>query len=451
MILGQQIHGMKPMEGKMQTILLLGNYRPAIALARALAADGYRIMLGLEGEEPSAERSRFVNETWDHPLLSTCKATFLEALVELLDQRSDICAVIPVAEEFVLFLATHEKRIKAKTLLASPRQDIIEIFHDKQIALDFAKKTGVAMLPYKIVSDYKSLKEATQQIGFPITIRAFGATARIGQKKALILENPESLRKALPTWPDGHDRLLLQRFAQGRRHNIYFAAERGELCGMVESRIFRTDHPDGTGLAVDGETVPLSDRLVDETRKLVSATNYSGIGLTQFIVDPRNGAHCFLELNARVSGSHNVPELAGLPLSKLAIELAEREQLNPATKSEFPVFAIRTGLRYAWTDGDLWAAKLALLRGDISFINVVIWTLKALGLSVRADIHMVWSWRDPMPALISLNRLLPRLLRIEVPRSHRIRNTNAKDLTGERTRNVWVEQLFCRHFKCSAT
>ena len=102
------------------TVLLLGNYRPAVAAARALVGAGYRIILGLEGEELDAELSGYVADSWDHPQLRSASEAFDEALTDLIEERDDIVAVLPVAEEFVLYLAANEKAIKARTALASP-------------------------------------------------------------------------------------------------------------------------------------------------------------------------------------------------------------------------------------------------------------------------------------------------------------------------------------------
>lgn len=403
-----------------RTVLLLGNYRPAVALARSLSACGFRIMLGSEGEAVGASRSKDVDVVWDHPLLSDGELGFLAALRALLDQRSDIYAIMPVAENFVTFLAAHEDELRARVLLASPRQDIVDKFLSKLDALSFAQECGVATLPFENVSNMADLYNAATRIGYPLTIRPHGTGKRLlDDKKALILKTETNLRDSMPAWPAGHETLLLQGFAHGRRHNIYFAAAQGQFLGLVESKIARTDHPEGTGLAVEGETIKPTPALVEDTQKLIARTNYTGIGLAQFIVDPKTGQHCFLELNPRVGGSHAVAEQAGLPLGELAVRLAGHIGSDVAQDAEpwssvpnVTPFKIRTGLRYAWTGGDLLGAKLALMRDEISLTDTALWALRASWTALRADIHMVWSWRDPHPALQSLNHLLPRKVRM---------------------------------------
>ena len=86
---------------KAASVLLLGNYRPAMVFARALCESGCRVVLGSEGESHGCRFSRFVHETWDHPELSDHDPSFANALRAFLRQRRDITAVVPITEEFV--------------------------------------------------------------------------------------------------------------------------------------------------------------------------------------------------------------------------------------------------------------------------------------------------------------------------------------------------------------
>lgn len=399
------------------TILLLGNYRATIAVAGALKHAGYRVIAGLEGEPLGVECSRFVDAFWDHPKLTENSTGFLQALDDFLLAQADIVAVLPVTEEFALFLAEHEKVVKRHTVLASPSKRVIEMFTDKLAALSLARDHKVPTLPFARVADHASLLDEARKIGFPLTVRGLGATARLHGLKALIVNDMPALKAALPEWPSGHDGLLLQRYATGERRNVYFAAHNGRILGVAQSRITRTNAPDGTGLAVDGVTEHPDTLLESDTAKLLAATGYTGIGLAQFIVDSETGQRCFLELNPRVSGSHCVAERAGLPLSRMAIDLAKGEASRHAGSGTNPVVG-QAGLRYAWTDGDLLAAKQALIRGDITLAEAASWTMQSLHTAIVADFQMVWNRRDPGPAIMSLLLVLPLCGRIRAALTH---------------------------------
>ncbi len=392
-----------PRDSTARSVLLLGNYRPALTVARALSAAGYHVIAGWEGDEGGCEASRFVDEMWDHPRLVESEGAFLDALSRLLDRRNDIAVVFPIAEEFVHLFARNDWRPPANVVVIGPSAELVLAFSDKPRTLTRARDLGVPTLPFERVTGYDGLLAAAKRIGFPLTVRPLGTTARLGSRKAVIAACDSDLERALPDWPAGHRELLLQRFAVGQRHNIYFAAERGALVGLAASRIIRTNHHEGTGLAVAGQTERPSPELVADTAALIADCDYTGIGLAQFIVDPHSGERCFLELNPRVSGSHAVPERAGLPLSTMAVDLAFADR--PAAPGA-PVIG-RSGLRYVWMTGEIIAIKKACRRGEIGVASAIAQIAKAAAGALRADIHMVWSWNDPWPALRTLWSLVP--------------------------------------------
>ena len=381
-------------------VLLLGNYRPALAVARSLSRHGYRIMLGLGGGEGCGEYSRFVDESWDHPELGGNGEELFASLLALLEARREIEVIYPVAEEFVRFVAERANELPERVTVASPRGDIVRTCCDKLALLHIAQKRGVGHLPFQVVSAFDELTAAANDIGFPVVIRPLNNLIRLGHKKALIAADAEALQKLLPRWPDGQEKLLLQRYANGERRNVFFAAQHGRILRAVETRILRTDRTDGTGLAVDGETVLPTPQLVEDTAALLASLNYTGIGLAQFILDPESGRSCFLELNPRIAGSHAITEQVGADLSGFAIDLARKELFVP------DAFSYRTGMRYAWIYGDLRGLLHALRCREIGPVQATRWTLQILWSAFTADLHQTWQRDDPMPTIMLFLRLL---------------------------------------------
>ncbi len=403
-----------------RTALLLGNYRPALAVARSLTAAGYRIVVGAEGDEGGCELSKHVAEVWDHPPLEDGADGFLEGLERFLELRFDIEIVVPISEEFVNLLADVGWTAPEGVVLVGPAHEVVRTCSDKIATLELTQEIGVRTLPFEIVTDHRALFEQAARTGYPVVVRPLGTTARLGHKKAVIAATPEDLIEDVPEWPEEHEELLLQQCASGLRHNIYFAAQDGRLIGVVASRIRRTNHPDGTGLAVRGETIEPPAALVRDTEALVGALDYTGIGLAQFIVDTETGDRCFLELNPRISGSHAVPDGAGVPLSAMAVDLAHG--LNIARPGS--CLQGQSGLQYVWTSGALLGAKLAYLRGEIGLWKAFSFAVDAFADAFVADIHLVWSWSDPKPGIRALCAVLPRFTRL--------RNAIAAVLPGRR-------------------
>jgi hypothetical protein len=222
-----------------------------------------------------------------------------------------------------------------------------------------------------------------------------------GDHKAVLCRDESDLARQLPAWPAGHDRLLVQRLVDGPRHDLFFAARDGELLDVVEMLTVRTQRRDGTGLAVEGHTCPVSVGLREQLAALVAHLRYTGVGFAQFLVQPgKDGA--FIELNPRLSGNYRIADHAGLDLANIAVDLAtdvpvERRSTAPTG---------RAGHTYAWTFGDLVGLWYAIGRGEITRAGALASLGRITRTAVRADVHLTWSWRDPAPTIATYWRYL---------------------------------------------
>lgn len=394
------MHGSSP-----ATVLLLGNYRPTIVLARSLGSLGHRVIVGLGGGEGGAEHSRFSSEVWDHPPLEQPRP-FLTSLRTFLEGRPDIGVLLPVAEAFVRVLATHRSDLPSDRLFAMPDPRVVATALDKMASYALAEAAGLPVAPRARVKSLPELHSQSGRIGFPLVIRPTDSTRPLGPYKALVARSSEELAELLPAWPAGHGDLLVQAKVSGRRHNLYFAAQAGRPVRMLEAIIDRTDRPDGTGLAVEGRTVALEPDLAAYTEALTRALGYTGVGCAQFLVDRERGSVYFLEINPRIAGNHAVAEAAGLGLGALSITLPD------PSAPEVPFVAGRAGLVYAWTYGDLRALKTAWATGGLTPREAARRLRRIAATALAADVHMTWRWDDPLPTLILLARQIPGLSRL---------------------------------------
>ena len=89
---------------KGRQIVLLGNYRPAQVAARKLAQLGYQVILGLGGGEGGVEHSKFVSHCWEHSDAQKNPDVFLGELNRLIETHPAIETILPISEEFSVFL-----------------------------------------------------------------------------------------------------------------------------------------------------------------------------------------------------------------------------------------------------------------------------------------------------------------------------------------------------------
>ncbi len=391
------------------SILLLGNYRPALAVARVLREAGYRIVMGKRGGEGFSEYSRFVDEAWDHPPVETDVVGLQGALTNFLSEREDIQFVLPISEPFVMFFAERLPVLPDGVTLVSPRADLVKTCADKVTMLYTAVEEDVPVLPCAVLVADSDNAALGKEVGLPIVARPLSPGAKFNEKKAVIIDSWSDYEQFVSDWCKPDFPILIQRKAVGPRVNLFFTARDGQLINNLQTYIRRTDSLDGTGYAVDGVTIATSAPLLEDCEKLVKALDYTGIGLAQFIVDPKTGERCFLELNPRIAGSQAITEQMGFEMSRIAIDLALG--LDPAPPKR--VRGIRSGFRYAWVYGDIRGLRFALARGEIGVGGAVRWALKTFWTALWADHHMTWAWHDPAPTLMLFARqLFPSLERL---------------------------------------
>ncbi len=390
------------------TVLILGNFRPTIVLARRLSGMGYRVAMARGGGGVS-EYSRYVDEVWDNPEPADGPACF-EALARHLRARPDIGIVIPLWEPFVLGLARHRHLLPRDRLYATPNDTTVLTCLDKVGMLDVAARAGVPSAPARVVTGLHALREAARAIGFPLVVRPLSSEAPIAGRKALILPDAAAFDAALSRWPEGHECLIAQRFVRGPRYNVDFAAQAGRPIRMVATRIHRTNSHDGTGIDVHGTTEPLPDDLRLYTERMLAHLGYHGVGLIQFMVDRERGEISFLELNPRFNGNTAVPEAHGLDLVRLAVDLAAEPDRSERS------FVSPGGLTHAWTFGALRGVAVSLRTGAMAWHEAPGAILAALREAATADYHVMFRWSDPRPALMQAFRSVGPIRRLAAPR-----------------------------------
>lgn len=385
------------------TALVAGNYRPSLAAARELQTLGYRVLLGAEPGSTGAEFSRFVDEVWELPDASLGEAALRSAVRRRIAADPTIRVVLPMTEQMLDRVAAIRDAFPPDMPIASPQSSALKVCHDKFEWLRFSRDAGVETPPFATAETLVGLREAVETVGCPVVIRPVEAGKRIGKRKAITIRHADELAEAFPTWPEGLRSLLVQRRFEGDRYNIYYGAQDGVIVRELHSRSIRTDRWDGSGQTIEGKVVAPVARHTEMLAQAAGALRYTGIGCAQFLYDPATDQSCFLEINPRFGASYVFVERAGFELTRLALELAEP---SPApTALARPV----RPTRFVWTFGDLSGLAFSIRSGDVSAAQAVRWAATAMRAAVFADVHVTWSWSDPLPTIrFYLGRLLGR-------------------------------------------
>jgi predicted ATP-grasp superfamily ATP-dependent carboligase len=391
-------------------ILILGSYRQTITVIRSLGRAGYHVIAGRGKARDFTEFSRYTAETWVHPDLHDDEDGLVIAVAKLLSERRDVRFVFPVGERQITYLAKRVGYIPGGVSLVMADPAVLAACFDKARTYAIAGKLGIPAPEYRKVFGYPDLAAAVEFFGYPCIVKPDHSLTPFRNMKAIIVNGPDGLRQQLPDWPQGNEFLLVQAFASGYRHNCQFAAQKGELLSYFEQRVLRTDRPNYTGYGVDGISVAPRARLKAYCESLVKELDYTGVGCVQFLVDDVGGTANLLELNPRLDATCAIPYYCGYDFPKMAVELAGNTQRASSSVAAWPTM-YPSGKRGVWWLGDVEGAIDAFGRGEIGLLGIAQWFGRFLRSAVRADFHLTWSWRDPLPTLFLCRRFASSLLR----------------------------------------
>lgn len=378
--------------------LVLGRSRQVVTVVRSLSRAGYQVILGRELRKRISDYSRYVDETWEHPRVID-HAAFLDALSDFLSSRPEVSVVFPVGEDALTCFARHPERLAGSAAVVMAEPETTLLCMQKHRVYELLREIDVPFPRTLTVSNMIELWRGAEEIGFPVSIKPT-SSARPFHPKALICRSADELRQRLASWPEGHASLVLQRYAPGLRHGCDLMAVDGEVTAYFEFRALRSDWHDGTGMTVSAITVPPTPALYEYCRRLIRRLNYSGPAAIQMLVDDATGEINFLEINPRLDASCAFSVACGYDFPAMGASWAEAKKQGVAVTPPAPR-GYRAGVRGVWLTGDLDGLVLALSRRAIDAKTALWWLACAAGASMRARMHLIFRWDDPLPAVRS--------------------------------------------------
>ena len=287
-------------------VLVLGDYRQTVTIVRSLGRIGFWITLGTSDGRSSTALSRFVSEV--RVFQESDRDRFLDQLEDYL-RRDKPDYVFPVGEDQARCIARATERFMPLATWVMPDPDTLLRCLDKSALYALTPTLGIPTAAWRKFTDIAGWSRAVHELGFPVVVKRKDSSANIRQKKAIILRTPDAFDAFLTELANEPDvgSLLLQKFASGARQNCHIAADRGRLVAYFQQKVLRTDELYGTGIGVEGVSVPVAPELRAYCERLVEALGYHGIGCIQFMVDEASGAVAFLEFNPRMDSTAALP------------------------------------------------------------------------------------------------------------------------------------------------
>jgi acetyl-CoA carboxylase, biotin carboxylase subunit len=229
------------------------------------------------------------------------------------------------------------KVAEAGITFIGPSAEAMEIMGDKLSAKAAAKKYNIPMVPGTegAIDDIEEAKKVSQEVGFPILIKA---SAGGGGKGMRIVERVEDFEEQMKlavseaTSAFGNGSVFIERYVAGPRHiEIQILADtHGNIVYLFERECsIQRRHQKVVEEAPSAVLTPeireaMGKCAVDVGR----ACNYVGAGTVEFLLDENKNFY-FLEMNTRLQVEHPVTEMiTGKDLVKEQIKIARGEVLS---------------------------------------------------------------------------------------------------------------------------
>ncbi|AEA33111.1 pyruvate carboxylase [Hippea maritima] len=225
---------------------------------------------------------------------------------------------------------------EAGIIFIGPKPEVVELFGDKLISKQVAKKCGVPVVEGsdKNIASIDEAKEFAKSIGYPVMLKATagggGRGIRIVFNDKDIEDNFDSLRReALNSF--GRDDVIMEKYLPAPKHiEVQILADNhGNIVHLYERNCsIQRRHQKMIEIA-PSPSVPGSvlEALYDASLKIAAETGITSAATIEFLVQDRD--FYFLEVNPRIQVEHTITELiTGIDLLQSQILIAEGKKLN---------------------------------------------------------------------------------------------------------------------------
>lgn len=310
--------------------------------------------------------------------------------------------LFPCQDKNVAIVSAHRAELEQWYEIVLPPHDVVEMMMDKARFYEFAMSRGFPLVPTYMLDSAEAVQRAAAELAYPAILKPslrLREWSKYTREKAFIVGSAQDLidhYERMRTWTDV---LIAQEFIPGPESNHFttncYFGEDGEALVTFTTRKIR-QWPPGTGQACLSEEAE-NQTVVKETLRVFGSVPYRGLAYLEMKRDERTGAYYIIEPNiGRPTGRSASAEAAG-------VELIYTMYCD-ALGLDLPTSRFQTFRNVKWIHlmRDLQASVHHMRRGELTVGD---WWRSVRGRRAYA----IASWRDPLPFLAALLRVVPTI------------------------------------------
>jgi predicted ATP-grasp superfamily ATP-dependent carboligase/protein-tyrosine-phosphatase len=384
--------------------LLVGTApRLALAVSRSLAARGVTVFAVPSTDDEGPLRTRAIARYFALPDGRDEPDAFDDGL-ERVVKSSGAGVLIPCSDTALASIARNDANLRALTTLACPSPKIIESVLDKSATIGFAQTLAIDIPETYEVGVTSTSHEAAALMAYPVIAKPRNHAAH-GGIRIRHFTGPDELEAAFADDPAFESRYIVQQFVPGAGMGVAALMQGGEpIATFVHRRV--KELPASGGVSVVSESAALDRSLVEKAIALLRAIGWEGVALVEFR-RAADGTDWLMEVNGRYWGSLSTAIAAGVDFPFYQWEIIHGRK--PDVPAEYPI-----GRRVRWTRGALLRLRERLFEPAGFGTRRLTKAQELRGFfaeDLARDVRSaMWTWREPLPAIIDALPGLSRLL-----------------------------------------
>lgn len=367
-------------------VIIIGGHIQALGLARQVEKTGCAAILFLEDGYSVARYSNAVSKT----VIFGSMDSLGDALLPYRDTET---LLFPTSDPYVDYLADNYEKLSGHFILGIPAPETVTLFGEKRNTYRFAEAQGIAHPESWYPDSIEEVRELSERIAYPVVVKPsvmhsfhkmFGKKAFMCKNREELIGRCEDIMRKMPL-----SGILLQEYLSGGSELLYsygvFAIDGNPKAWIMANRIRQNpmDFGNSTTFAVTCD-IP---EIEAQARKILSVTHYSGLAEVEFMYDSDDETYKFLEINTRAWKWHSISMGLGYGF------LSEMIHYYNGEKGDF----VAGYKEMAWVERltDIVVSVKSIIRRRLEAKNVI-------RSYVRKKQSAVWSWKDPLPAIMYL-------------------------------------------------
>ncbi len=344
---------------RMKVFVTDGNQRSTLAVVRALGQSGAEIHVGEAARKSLAGVSRYTASQVEYPQPETDSVVFQHFLLTQL-RHGSYDVLLPMSDVTLNLIACMRPQLPIDLAVPIPTTEQIARAHDKRELIRLAGTLGIPVPATLAPDDLGQIENLSRQIQYPAIVKPrFSRFREGGTWRASVVEIVRNRDELLCKYRAMHDVIplpLIQDRLEGQGVGVFVLLWDGSIKAAFAHRRLREKPPWG-GVSVLCESVPLDQKLFEQSVCLLKTIGWQGVAMVEYKIDHRDDVAKLMEVNGRFWGSLQLAIDAGVNFPVLLCQALRYH--DSATQ-----LAYKIGVRSRWLLGDLDNLLIRLRRQE---------------------------------------------------------------------------------------